>query len=220
MDSLGPDHPSQRRPGGPATSVARLGVILVTLLAGCVTQGRASQAGRQGSGPTLAVGAPAPAFSLPDHNGEPVSLAGFRGRWVVLYFYPSDDTPGCTAQATEFTELLGRFQEVDATVVGVSADPPLSHRYFRAKYDLGIILLSDPDREAMRRYGVWRQVRWRDQTVGRIIRSTFLIDPTGRIAWRWDHVIPRGHAEQVHRKIEEMATRRGAASGRPEVGEP
>lgn len=181
-------------------------VIVAMLLVGCATQG-----------PPCQVRASAPDFTLPDHNGDPVSLADFRGRWVVLYFYPSDDTPGCTAQATELTALFGRFQEVGAAVLGVSADRPLSHRFFRAKYDLKITLLSDEDHRTMQQYGVWRQSRWHGQTVGRIIRNTFLIDPAGRIAWHWDHVIPRGHAEQVRRKLEEMAATwrsAGAEAGR------
>ena len=181
-------------------------VVLAAAVVGCAGLGSATD-GASGPGAGPRIGQPAPEFVLPDHDGRPVGLADLRGRWVVLYFYPSDDTPGCTREATEFTGLLGEFEAVDATVLGVSADAPLSHRFFRAKHDLHITLLSDMKRDVMRRYGAWREARWRDQSVGRTMRSTFLIDPGGRVAWRWDHVIPGGHAEEVRRKLEQLAVR-------------
>ena len=103
----------------------------------------------------IRVGAAAPAFKLPDQDGTEVTLAGLRGRWVVLYFYPRDDTPGCTTEACEFTEGIEAFRDLDAEVLGCSPDSPEKHRKFIAKYDLGVRLLSDPEHTVMERYGAW-----------------------------------------------------------------
>lgn len=147
-----------------------------------------------GASRSEAVGRKAPPFTLPDQNGTMVSLSELRGRWVVLYFYPKDDTPGCTCQATEFTELLFQFRDMNAVVLGVNADSPESHRAFTEKFDLGYRLLSDPDHSVMKQYGT---------SVGgvfggrRILRQTFIINPDGVIAYHFTEVIPKGHAERV-----------------------
>lgn len=152
-------------------------------------------------------GRAAPAFALPDHTGHNFRLADMRGKWVVLYFYPKDDTPGCVCQATEFTGLLTQFRYMNAAVIGVSPDTVKNHQHFREKYSLGITLLSDVDRKVMRAYGAWTDVRLGDQVTGRVIRSTYIIDPTGRIAWHWPEVIPKGHAERVKAKLDELSRR-------------
>lgn len=147
------------------------------------------------------VGMDAPDFSLVDADEKLVKLSSLRGKWVVLYFYPQDDTPGCQCQASEFTTLLSEFHHLGSTVMGVSPDSPASKRFFREKYALGITLLSDPEHVVMKRYGAWVTTTVGEQTEGRVIRSTFLIDPKGKIAYHWPEVIPQGHAERVKTKL-------------------
>jgi len=147
---------------------------------------------------------PAPLFVLRDENGRPVSLTGLRGKWVVLYFYPKDDTPGCTCQATEFTELLFQFRDMNATVCGVSGDSCESHLAFIKKHDLGIPLLSDPSHETMRRYGAWVRSTLGSRSYERVIRMTYLIDSKGRVRYHWPEVIPTGHAERVRDKLAQL----------------
>ncbi len=154
-----------------------------------------------------AVGRPAPPFSLLDHTGKPVSLADYRGKWLVLYFYPQNDTPGCVCQATKFTGLLTQYRYMNADVLGVSPDTVKNHKYFREKYSLGITLLSDPQHQAMTHYGAWANVQLGGEVTGRVIRSTYIIDPAGRIAWHWPEVIPKGHADRVKAKLTELAKR-------------
>jgi peroxiredoxin Q/BCP len=147
------------------------------------------------------VGRSAPAFALENDRSQMVSLESLRGRWVVLYFYPQDDTPGCTCQANEFTELLARFHEMNAQVVGISPDTPVSHEMFREKYGLKIDLLSDVSHETMRAYGAWMYFTVEGKQLGRVVRSTFIIDPNGTVAWHWPEVVPRGHAQRVREKL-------------------
>lgn len=150
------------------------------------------------------IGQPAPAFTLADQNGQAVSLNSLRGQWVVLYFYPKDDTPGCACQATEFTQLLTEFDRRNAAIYGVSPDSPADHRKFIRKYNLEIDLLSDPRHKTMRAYGAWAENTLGGKTYGRVIRSTFLIGPDGRVRYHWPEVIPEGHAERVKAKLEEL----------------
>jgi len=147
------------------------------------------------------VGQPAPDFALPDQDGQAVSLRGLRGKWVVLYFYPQDDTPGCACQATEFTALLWSFRDMNATVLGVSPDNPASHRRFIEKYNLKLVLLSDPEHAVMRRYGAWATTALGDKQYGRVVRTTVIIDPQGTIRHHWPEVLPTGHAERVRTKL-------------------
>lgn len=147
------------------------------------------------------VGEVAPGFTLPSEQDMSVSLADYRGQWVVLYFYPQDDTPGCTCQATEFTELLQSFGQRNAVILGVSPDEPSTHRFFKKKYNLDLTLLSDPDAAVMRQYGAWVEMSIRGNTVGRVVRSTVLIDPAGDVAWHWPEVIPEGHAQRVYDRL-------------------
>ncbi len=146
-------------------------------------------------------GLPAPDFTLPDQNEKPVSLKDLRGQWVVLYFYPKDDTPGCTCEATEFTRILDGLKGMNARVYGVSEDRPEIHRIFIEKFELKLDLLSDPDHSMMRNYGAWVDARFGEKTYQRIIRSTVLIDPQGVVRYHWPEVIPKGHAERVSEKL-------------------
>ena len=164
------------------------------------------------SGRSGFIGLPAPDFTLQDHTGSPVSLADIRGKWNVVYFYPKDDTPGCACQANEFTLLLIEFKHQNASIYGISADSVASHQAFRKKYEIEIPLLSDPTREVMTKYGAWTETPIAGKTIGRTIRSTFLIDPDGVIAWHWPEVIPTGHAQRVVDKLTELRQQRMAAS--------
>ncbi len=157
------------------------------------------------------VGQHAPDFTLPDQDGQPRRLADYRGRWVVLYFYPKDDTPGCTTEACEFTAALSEFADLDAVVLGCSPDPPESHRAFADKHGLAITLLSDPGHEVMQRYGAWGEKTLYGKKRLGVIRTTVLIDPEGHVAHRWSHVRAAGHAAAVRERLAQL---RAAASGR------
>jgi len=157
----------------------------------------------------LTTGKPAPAFSLLDQNGKAVTLAGLKGQWVVLYFYPRDDTPGCTVEACEFTSAMPAFGKLDAAIYGCSADGAASHQKFIAKFKLGIGLLTDADKSVMKSYGAFGKKVMYGKEVEGVIRSTVLIAPDGTVAHHWAKVKAEGHAEQVRSKLAEL--RGGAA---------
>lgn len=144
----------------------------------------------------------APSFSVPDHDGTMVSLAQFRGRPVVLYFYPKDDTSGCTTEACEFRDAWAALERVGAVVLGVSPDGPASHQKFRAKYALPFPLLADTDHALAEAYGVWGEKSMYGRTYFGILRTTFVIDQTGAIRHIFGKVKPRGHAAEVLRVLE------------------
>ena len=152
----------------------------------------------------IRVGEKAPAFTLPDQDGVPVSLSSLRGSWVVLYFYPKDDTPGCTTEACEFSEGIEAFRDLDAAVLGCSADSPEKHRAFMMKHDLAVRLLSDRDHAVMEAYGAWGEKSMYGHTTMGVIRSTVLIDADGRVAHHWPKVKAAGHAEKVREKLAEL----------------
>ena len=142
-------------------------------------------------------GAPAPDFSLRDHAGKSVSLKDFRGKKVVLYFYPRDDTPGCTREACGFRDNLARVTAKGAVVLGISRDDAESHVKFRAKYDLPFTLLSDESKAVHLAYGAWgKKVLYGKESVG-VIRSTILIDEKGKVARVWSPVKVDGHVDEV-----------------------
>ncbi len=128
----------------------------------------------------IRVGAPAPDFTLNDENGQPVRLSDFRGKRVVVYFYPKDDTPGCTAQACGFRDAYPEITERNAVVIGISPDDAGSHQKFKTKYDLPFILLVDPDHAVAEAYGVWGERSMYGRTYMGITRSSFVIDEQGR----------------------------------------
>lgn len=129
----------------------------------------------------LQVGDKAPDFVLPDENGNPVKLSGFRGKRVVLYFYPADDTPGCTAQACGFRDNMDEIEEKNAVVIGISPDNAHSHQKFRTKYDLPFTLLSDLDHSVAKQYGAWGEKTSFGKTSIGLIRSQFVIDEHGKV---------------------------------------
>lgn len=145
----------------------------------------------------LAEGALAPKMDLPRDGGGNVSLAELAGKKVVLYFYPKDDTSGCTTEALDFTALSGEFAKAGAVVVGVSPDPVKAHDKFIAKHDLGVILASDEDKTVLEAYGVWKEKSMYGRQYMGVERSTFLIDAGGRIARIWSKVKVKGHAQEV-----------------------
>ena len=155
----------------------------------------------------LDVGKKAPAFTLLDQDGAKRKLSEFAGRWVVLYAYPKDDTPGCTREACDFTAGLAGFDALDATVLGISRDTPESHARFAKKHGLKVTLLSDPDHAVLEAYGAWgEKVLYGKKSVG-VIRSTVLVDPAGKVAHHWKNVKVDGHAEAVRAKLAELSGR-------------
>ncbi|HZN60533.1 MAG TPA: peroxiredoxin [Planctomycetota bacterium] len=153
----------------------------------------------------IAEGKKAPPFTLKDQNDKSVRLDDFAGRWVVLYFYPKDDTPGCTTEACEFTSILQQFEGLDADVIGCSPDDADSHRKFIAKHRLRVRLLSDPDHKVMAKYGAWGMKNMYGKKVEGVIRSTVIIDPEGQIMKRWGAVKAAGHAERVREVLGQLA---------------
>lgn len=145
----------------------------------------------------LETGDKAPAFSLPDQDEKKVALKDLKGKPVVVYFYPADDTPGCTKEACQFNENLARFNRAGVTVVGVSPDGAAKHQRFRQKYGLKFPLLSDPEHRVMEAYGAWgEKTLYGKKSLG-VIRSTFLVDEKGVIARVWYNVRADGHADKV-----------------------
>ncbi|MBK7642752.1 MAG: peroxiredoxin [Planctomycetes bacterium] len=152
----------------------------------------------------IEVGKKAPPFKLQDQDGKQATLAEYAGQWVVLYFYPRDDTPGCTTEACDFTAGIRGFTKLDALVLGCSGDSPASHKKFIEKYKLKLRLLSDPEHGVMEKYGAWGpKVLYGKKSIG-VIRSTVLIDPAGKIAHHWFKVKSKGHAEKVQEKLAEL----------------
>ena len=145
----------------------------------------------------LEAGQAAPDFSLPADDGSTLDLARLRGTTIALYFYPKDDTTGCTAQACEFRDMQADYDAAGVRVIGVSPDPLASHVKFRDKHDLPFTLLSDPDHEAAEAYGVWVQKSMYGRTYMGIERSTFVIGPDGTIQQALYKVKPKGHAASV-----------------------
>ena len=145
----------------------------------------------------LAAGSKAPAFKLPRDGGGSVALADFKGRKLVLYFYPKADTPGCTREAIDFSRLLPAFDKAGTAVLGVSADPVPAQDKFKKKHDLDIALLSDETHKMLEAYGVWGKKSMYGKTFMGISRSTFLIGTDGRIARVWPKVRVDGHAAEV-----------------------
>ena len=129
----------------------------------------------------LELGSKAPAFTLPDQDGRPVSLGDFPGKKIILYFYPKDNTSGCTRQAQAFAALNGQFEAKNAVVIGVSKDSVASHRKFAEKYELPFTLLSDPELQAIQAYGVWQEKKNYGKVTMGVVRSTYVIDENGII---------------------------------------
>lgn len=151
----------------------------------------------------LQIGMKAPDFTLNDQNGNPITLSDLRGQRVVLYFYPKDNTPGCTRQACAFAGAYGEFRERNVTVIGVSKDSVASHVKFAEKYDLPFILLSDPDRIAIEAYGVWQEKKMAGKVGMGVVRTTFLIDEEGTITAVMPRVKPDTNAAEILQMLDE-----------------
>ncbi|MBN1661492.1 MAG: thioredoxin-dependent thiol peroxidase [Anaerolineae bacterium] len=145
----------------------------------------------------LEEGSKAPDFTLPAEPDGDVSLSNYRGKKVVLYFYPKDDTPGCTTEACSFRDVYDDILAADAVVLGVSPDPVASHDKFRRKYGLPFALLSDPDHRVAEMYGAWGEKKMYGKTYEGILRSTYIIDETGHIARVFPKVTPAKHSQEV-----------------------
>ena len=157
---------------------------------------------------SIMAGNEAPGFKLSDAAGKQVALKDLAGSWVVLYFYPKDDTPGCTTEACEFTASIADFRGLNAKVVGISPDSPESHAKFIEKHKLAVTLLSDPEHKVMETYGAWgTKMTAGKESVG-VTRSTVIIDPKGKIAHYWPTVTAKGHAEEVRKVLEELQVKK------------
>jgi peroxiredoxin Q/BCP len=152
----------------------------------------------------LSIGSKAPDFCLPNQDGEEVCLKDYSGKWVVLYFYPKDNTKGCTLEALDFTLNKTVIEEMGATVIGVSPDSVKSHQSFCQKHDLTITLLSDPEHKVLNEYGVWQLKKMYGREFHGVVRSTFIIDPEGNLANDWRKVRVNGHVEAVKEKLAEL----------------
>ena len=153
----------------------------------------------------LEVGKKAPAFALESSEGGKVKLSDYAGRIVVLYFYPRDNTPGCTLEAQEFSKAAPALAKLGAVVLGTSKDSIASHCKFRDKYGLAFPLLSDPDGKVLEAYGAWGDKLMYGKKMKGIIRSTVVIDPAGKVARHWPKVSVKGHADDVIAAVKELA---------------
>src|SRR5258708_8341539 len=152
----------------------------------------------------LVVGKKALSFSAPDQDGKTVKLDEYKGQWEVLYFYPNDDTPGCTTEACDFTNGLRDFEKLEASILGGQPNSEEGHRKFIAKYKLKVRLLSDPSHAVLEKYGAWgEKVLYGKKSLG-VIRSTALIDPEGKVAYHWPKVKSAGHADAVREKLKDL----------------
>ena len=145
----------------------------------------------------LSVGMKAPDFTLNDASGNPVSLGNFAGKKVVLYFYPKDNTPGCTRQACAFASAYAGFKELDAVVIGISKDSVASHKKFAEKYELPFVLLSDPELAAIEPYGVWQEKKLYGKVSMGVVRTTFIIDENGVVEKVMPKVKPDTNADEI-----------------------
>ena len=150
------------------------------------------------------VGEKAPEFCLPNQDNEEVCLRDLAGSWVVLYFYPKDNTPGCTTEALDFSAHLPEFEALGATVLGVSPDSVKKHQNFIAKKELKVTLLADEEKEVCQAYGVWQLKKNYGREYMGVVRSTFLIDPDGVIREKWEKVRVKGHVEAVLNRLREL----------------
>lgn len=142
-------------------------------------------------------GKKAPDFSLPDQNGNKVKLSGFKGKYVVLYFYPKDDTSGCTKEACNFRDSFPKFNNTDAVIIGVSPDSVASHKKFAEKYNLPFTLLADEDKKVVEKYGVWKEKSMYGKKYMGVERTTFIIDPEGKIK----KIFPKVKVDNHHNEV-------------------
>ncbi len=152
----------------------------------------------------IATGQQAPDFTLPDQSGNTHSLSSYAGKWVLLFFYPKDNTPGCTREACEFRDALPDFSKINAVVLGISADSPESHAKFSTKQNLNFTLLSDQEKEVVKLYDVWGPKKFMGREFLGVKRISFLIDPKGKIVKIYEKVKPAVHAAEVLQDLAEL----------------
>ncbi|MGL1902436.1 MAG: thioredoxin-dependent thiol peroxidase [Fibrobacterales bacterium] len=155
--------------------------------------------------PSTLLGKKAPAFAVNNQNEEKRKLGDYADQWLVLYFYPKDNTPGCTVEAKEFTDALSKFKKAGATVVGVSPDTEKKHCNFIEKQGLTIELLADPEQKMLEKYKVWQLKKNYGREYMGVVRSTFLIDPKGKVVKVWDKVRVKGHVAEVLETLQELS---------------
>ena len=155
-------------------------------------------------GEKLSVGDRAPDFCLPNQNDQEVCLSDLSGKWVVLYFYPKDNTSGCTREAVDFTSHIENFEEMGAVVIGISPDSTKSHRSFIEKKELKLQLLSDGKHEVLEKYGVWQLKKMYGKEYMGVVRSTFLLNPNGEVAHVWRKVRVKGHVDEVLETLKKL----------------
>lgn len=152
----------------------------------------------------LQINSQAPDFSLPDQSGKTHKLSDYLGKWILLYFYPKDDTPGCTKEACTIRDNFPAFKKLDAVVLGVSADSEKSHDKFAQKYELPFTLLADTQKEVVKMYDVYKPKKFMGKEFLGVLRTSFLIDPKGNIAKIYENVKPAVHAEEVLGDIQKL----------------
>lgn len=155
----------------------------------------------------LKIGSVAPEFCLPNQDDIEICSRDIRGKWVVLYFYPKDSTPGCTTEACDFSEAIDDFSDMDAIILGVSGDSTASHRRFIEKQNLGITLLSDESKQMIESYGVWQMKKNYGKEYMGIVRTTYIIDPDGVVRAAWENVRVKDHALIVKNELEKLQSK-------------
>jgi len=145
-----------------------------------------------------------PSFCLPNQDEEEICFRDIKGRWAVIYFYPKDNTPGCTTEACDFTAALPDFTGLEAIILGVSPDSPKKHRNFIEKKELKITLLADEDKALCKSFGMWQLKKFMGKEYMGVVRSTFIVAPDGTLAYKWEKVRVKGHVEEVKEKLVEL----------------
>lgn len=152
----------------------------------------------------LEVGTKVPDFCMPNQNEEEICFRDIKGKWIILYFYPKDNTPGCTTEACDFTVAQPDFTSINAIILGVSPDSPEKHRKFIDKKNLGITLLADEEKELCKLFGIWQLKKFMGKEYMGVVRSTFIIDPDAKIVATWTKVRVKNHVADVKAKLEEL----------------
>ena len=152
----------------------------------------------------LEIGDAIPDFCLPNQDEEEICFRDIKGRWIVLYFYPKDNTPGCTTEACDFTAALPDFTGMKAMILGVSPDSPKKHRNFIEKKDLKITLLADEEKELCKSFGMWQLKKFMGREYMGVVRSTFIISPEGTLEYKWEKVRVKNHVQEVKEKLAEL----------------
>jgi len=152
----------------------------------------------------LNIGDTVPEFCLPNQDEEEICFRDIKGKWIILYFYPKDNTPGCTTEACDFTDALPDFEDLDAIVLGVSPDSPEKHRKFIEKKELKITLLADEEKELCNLFGIWQLKKFMGKEYMGVVRSTFILDPKGKVSAVWTKVRVKEHVPAVKEKLEAL----------------